>query len=115
MEDDLLRKQLDDQAWPEIYAALYAFALYRSRSKVDAKDLAQRAIARVYAYDSKWDPQKEPLLLKYLMSVVNTLLSNERTSAAAQRNVSMSLEGARASAERVRDEHGRAGFWRCTC
>ena len=104
VEDDALRKKLDEKKWPDLYARLVDYATHRCRSKTQGKDLAQSAIARVYAYDSKWDPEKEPLLLRYLMSVVNTLASNERTSAAAQRNVSMENAHVRVRAERVRDE-----------
>jgi DNA-directed RNA polymerase specialized sigma24 family protein len=104
VEDDALRRKLDEQDWADLYARLVDYATHRCRSKTQGKDLAQSAIARVYAYDSKWDPEKEPLLLRYLMSVVNTLASNERTSAAAQRNVSMEKTHVRVRAERVRDE-----------
>jgi DNA-directed RNA polymerase specialized sigma24 family protein len=104
VEDDALRRKLDEHDWADLYARLVDYATHRCRSKTQGKDLAQSAIARVYAYDSKWDPEKEPLLLRYLMSVVNTLASNERTSAAAQRNVSMEREHVRVRVERVRDE-----------
>jgi DNA-directed RNA polymerase specialized sigma24 family protein len=89
MAKDPLRERLDAQKWGDIYPRLVDFATHRSGSKARGEDLAHQAIARVYAYDSKWDPEKEPKLLRYLMSVVNSVLANERKSAAERKNLSM--------------------------
>ncbi len=85
MDERSYRALLDRQNWGDVHARLLDFAEARSgkRAKAQAKDLVQTAIMRVFARDSKWDPEKEPELLRYLMSVVNTLRWNERTSAAA--------------------------------
>ncbi len=103
MDGTKVRALLDAQDWSDLHARLYAFALARcaSRTKAQvevraqAKDLVQEAIARVYAAESKWDPDAEPNLQRYLMSVINGLLSNERSRAAAKRNVSLSKEAPR--------------------
>lgn len=102
MDQKQIRALLDAQDWGDIHARLYDFAKARCKSKVRGKDLAQTAIMKVWAFDSKWDPEKEPLLLRHLMSVVNSVLANERTSAAEQRNVS--IEEKRARAHRVADD-----------
>jgi hypothetical protein len=101
MDEKSYRTLLDRQDWGDIHARLLDFALARcgKHGRAQAKDLAQSAIMRVYAYDSKWDPAKEPELLRYLMSVVNSLLANERTSYAARKNVTMHAgKGKRAAA-----------------
>src|SRR5690349_3411930 len=95
MDQSPLRPHLDRQDWGEIYLRLYDFAEHRCKSASQAKDLAQEAIGRVFAYDSGWDPAKEPNVLRYLMSVVNSLLANERRSHAATRT--SSLEDPRAA------------------
>lgn len=93
MDENPIRSLLEKQDWGDIHARVLDFATYRVGDKTSnarAEDLTQAAIARVYAYDSKWDPAKEPDLTRFLMSVVNSLLANERTSAREQRNVSFS-------------------------
>jgi DNA-directed RNA polymerase specialized sigma24 family protein len=106
MDETSYRALLDAQDWADAHARLLDFALSRCGKKAtaQAKDLAQTAIARVFAHDSTWDPQKEPDLVRYLMSVVNSLLANERRSHAAQKNVSMEKNvKTRRAAERVTD------------
>jgi DNA-directed RNA polymerase specialized sigma24 family protein len=103
MNEDPIRKLLDDQDWAVIKVRLFDFAKYRSKSPALAEDLAQAAIMRVYAHDSTWDPAKEPDLLRYLMSVVNSLLWNERQSAASKRTTSMTGKRRLAVAEAVAD------------
>ena len=102
MYEDKLRALLDAQDWGKIYVRLYDFARFRARSDDRGRDLANTAIEKVYAFDSKWDPEKEPELLKFLMSSVNSLLANERRTAAAKTTVS--IERMRRSAERVKDD-----------
>lgn len=90
---DLRRERLDQQDWSDVYERLYAFARARSGSADQAGDLVNGAIARVYAFDAKWDPTVEPDLVRHLMSVVNSLLANDRTSARARRDRSMHDDG----------------------
>ena len=101
-----IRKLLDDAEWDRIYPRLVAFATSRVQSLALGKDLAHEAVARVYSHDSTWDPAKHPDLERYLMSLVNSKLANDRSSAAAQRNVS--IDQVRASAERVKDSEAPA-------
>jgi DNA-directed RNA polymerase specialized sigma24 family protein len=98
-----VRARLDAEDWDATYARLRAFASSRCRSNALGEDLAQEALARIYAPDCTWDPAKEPNLLRSLMSTVNSLLANQRTSAAAQRNVSMQSPKASRAVERARD------------
>jgi DNA-directed RNA polymerase specialized sigma24 family protein len=113
MDPKNVRALLDAQDWGDVYSRLFDFALKRCTTKTkvpqeiraEAKDLAQEAITRVFAYDSKWDPEKEPDLTRYLMSVVNSLRANERTSAASQRNISLGRKRTKAAAEAVADTH----------
>jgi DNA-directed RNA polymerase specialized sigma24 family protein len=97
-----IRRLLDSKDWGEIHLRLVDFAESRCGKAEQADDLAQGAIARVFAHDSKWDPAKEPDVVRYLMSVVNSLLANERRSAAEKRNVR--LEKSKREAERVVDD-----------
>jgi len=103
MNDNPIRHLLEKQDWGDLYARLLDFATHRCKPDALAKDVTQEAITRVFAYDSNWDPTKEPDLLRYLMSVVNSLLANERTSAAAKRTDSMSRKRPLAAAEAVGD------------
>jgi DNA-directed RNA polymerase specialized sigma24 family protein len=103
MNEDPIRKLLDEQDWATIKLRLFDFAKYRSRSAALAEDLVQTAIMRVYAHDSTWDPAKEPELLRYLMSVVNSILWNERTRASSTRTTSMSGKRQLSAAEAVAD------------
>jgi DNA-directed RNA polymerase specialized sigma24 family protein len=105
MDEKTYRARLDAQDWGDVHARLLDFAGHRcgKRNKAQAQDLAQQAIARVYAYDSKWDPEKEPDLVRYLMSVVNSLLWNERTSHAAQKSVSIEQKKTQRAAMQVAD------------
>ncbi len=92
MDPKTVRALLDAQDWADVRARVLEFATYRCRDgkkiKPSAiargKDLTQTAIVRVYANDSKWDPEKEPDLVRFLMSVVNSALYNERHSAYAR-------------------------------
>jgi DNA-directed RNA polymerase specialized sigma24 family protein len=105
MDDRSYRALLDRQDWGDIHARLLTFAESRTgkRAKARAKDLAQTAILRVYSPESTWDPEKEPELLRYLMSVANSVRANENTSAAAQRNESTTARKTKRAAEQVAD------------
>jgi DNA-directed RNA polymerase specialized sigma24 family protein len=98
-----VRALLDQQDWSDVSARLVAFASYRAGSPALGKDLAQEAVTRVYAYESKWDPKKDPDLARYLMSVVNSLLANERSSAAGQRTSSIETKRVQRAAMKVSD------------
>jgi DNA-directed RNA polymerase specialized sigma24 family protein len=102
---DVIRERLDAQDWGELHSRLVDFADHRcgKRAEAQARDLAQAAITRVYSYESKWDPAKEPDLLRFLMSVVNSLLANERTSAAARTTRSVSSPKTGREASKVAD------------
>jgi DNA-directed RNA polymerase specialized sigma24 family protein len=105
MEEDRIRERLDAQDWGEIHLRLKDFAIHRcgKRGTAQAEDLVQAAITRLYAFDSKWDPEKEPDVLRTLMSIVNGLLRNERTSAAARTTRSLSSPSAKRAAANVPD------------
>jgi DNA-directed RNA polymerase specialized sigma24 family protein len=105
MDDRSYRALLDRQNWGEIHARLLDFAEGRSgkRAKAQAKDLVQSAILRVYTSQSKWEPEKEPELLRYLMSVVNTERWGERVSHDVQKTVSTTDRKAQRAAEAVPD------------
>ena len=80
--------------WGKVYAQLHRFALNRCKRKEMAQDLAQEAVRRVIdSTISPWDPAKEPDPARLLMSIVNSLLANDRTSARATRNVPMTDTG----------------------
>lgn len=85
---DPLRDKLRQQDWNDLYLRLYTFAKRRTQSTDDARDLAQSAITRLFAFDSKWDPQKQPDVFSFLTSVVNSLAYNARKNAAS-RNLSI--------------------------
>ncbi|HEY2510075.1 MAG TPA: hypothetical protein VGI39_04440 [Polyangiaceae bacterium] len=105
MDKKAYRALLDEQDWGELYKRLLDFACARcgKHGKAQAKDLAQEAITRVYG-SSKWDPAQEPDLLRYLMSVVNSLRANERTRHATTRTSSIADEKTRRAALRVADD-----------
>jgi hypothetical protein len=70
--------RLRAQDWAKIFATLSAFAYRRTgkRSWAHAEDLAQSAIAALYARPEAWVAEKEPLL-KHLCRRVIGLASNE--------------------------------------
>ena len=110
------KRLLDAAEWGKIYPRLLAFATGRARSDDMGKDLAQNAIANVYDVDSTWDPEKQPDLLRHLMSLVNSDLWARRTSAASKLNRSIetskqtrklarAVEDKSAFSERRAEEH----------
>ena len=78
MAKDRVPELLEVQDWGDLRARTLDFATHRSGSTERGEDLAQAAIARVLGGVSRWDPDKDPDLHVYLMSVVNMLLSNAR-------------------------------------
>jgi len=85
-----LLQRLREQPWEEIILKLDAYALYKARKKYwpsasrdghvllggcSPQDVVREAIRRVFEGSRKWDPEKEPDLLKYLKGVVDSILS----------------------------------------
>ena len=108
MDDRSYRALLDRQNWADIHARLLDFAEARSggkraKAKAQANDLAQEAVLRVYSSQSRWDPEKEPELLAYLMSVVNTVRWGERVSHDVAKTVSTADRKTARAAARVAD------------
>jgi DNA-directed RNA polymerase specialized sigma24 family protein len=106
MDERSYRALLDRQNWGEIHRRLVDFAEGRSggkRKNAQAKDLVQSAILRVYSSESKWDPEKEPELLRHLMTVVNTVRWNELTRHEVVKTVSTTNRKAQRAAEQVAD------------
>jgi DNA-directed RNA polymerase specialized sigma24 family protein len=105
MDERSYRALLDRQDWGDVQARLLDFAEARcgKKAKAQAKDLVQGAILRVYAFDSTWEPEKEPDLVRYLMSVVNSLRANEQTSSASKTGISLSTRKGERAAGRVSD------------
>jgi hypothetical protein len=101
------RARIDDAIrgvdWSRIHARLLAFAFARCRSRERAEDLAQGAIRCVLdpAY-AEWDPQAQPNLVRFLGSIVNRNLWNERQSARSKRDVALDDE----SSARLPDARG---------
>jgi DNA-directed RNA polymerase specialized sigma24 family protein len=106
MDHAAIRALLDKQDWADIHARVLDFATARcgKHAKAQAKDLTQEAIARVHAFDSKWDPAKEPDLARYLMSVVNSLRANDLTSYASQNTTSMHTKRGQKAVAPVADD-----------
>ncbi len=85
---DAVLAKMDKDAWKKLRKQLLTFAVYRSRSSELGEDLVQRAMEKLLdPRRSSWDPAKQPVLARHLMSVVNSELQNERTSARARRDV----------------------------
>jgi DNA-directed RNA polymerase specialized sigma24 family protein len=78
MKEDRLHAELAKQDWKDIHARVMKYALNRGATYADAEDFTQRAIERVFAFDSEWDPENHPVLAMYLMGLVKTMLRDER-------------------------------------
>lgn len=88
--DSNLWNKLDSQDWGEIMDKLYAHAIARInwfglKSEVgqkgwEPKDFANEAVTLLYEDKRKWDETKEPSLVNFLKSVINSLIYNLITS-----------------------------------
>ncbi len=79
---------LKNQDWETIILNLTAYAVYKVQRLSwqtgkdslpggrQAEDLAFDAIEKVYKGERSWDPTKQPVLLTYLKSVVDSLVSH---------------------------------------
>jgi DNA-directed RNA polymerase specialized sigma24 family protein len=83
---------LREAKWGELHRRLVGFAIWRTKDKERAKDLAQDAIARVLdAQFTAWDPREKDLL-HLLMGLVNDALSNKRKLDRIHREIAMATE-----------------------
>ena len=108
MDERSYRALLDRQSWGDIHARLLDFAEARcggkrAKAKAQAKDLVQEAILRVYGSTSRWDPEKEPQILAYLMTVVNTLRWGEKIRHDVSKTVSTADLRTSRAADQVAD------------
>jgi Sigma-70 region 2 len=108
MDDRFYRGLLDRQDWGDIHARLLDFAEARcggkrAKATAQAKDLVQEAILRVYSSQSRWDPEKEPQIVGYLMSVVNTLRWGEKVRHDVSKTASTADLRTKRAADQVAD------------
>jgi hypothetical protein len=82
-----MRKLVDEADWEDIRPRLVKFAAARSpaHKKDDAEDVANGAIMKVLEPSHRWNVDAEPDLFRHLQSLVNTAVSNKRTSAESRR------------------------------
>ena len=87
MNEDII-DLLDKHNWGESILKLTAYAVYlyglktvRLPKGLEPEDLVMDAIEKVYKGIRKWDPEADPDLHQFLMSVVKSILSNETRSA----------------------------------
>lgn len=87
MNEEIIRL-LDAHNWKESILKLTAYAVSlcgilnsagRLTQGLEPEDLVMEAIEKVYRGDRRWDPEKDPDLHRYLMSVVKSILSNTLT------------------------------------
>lgn len=78
---------LDEFDWGTAIIKLtaYAISICSFRGKLlpkglEAEDLVMNAIEKLYNGDRAWNPVKDPDLLRYLKSVIKSILSNETSS-----------------------------------
>ncbi len=79
---------LNDQSWPEIILKLKGYAINkvhrliwrRGRQSLpigyETADLANKAIEQVWLGERKWNREKQPDLLKFLMNAVDSIVNN---------------------------------------
>jgi DNA-directed RNA polymerase specialized sigma24 family protein len=77
---------------PDLRARLVRHAYARCRSASDASDFVHEAITRVLEGRYPWSPAACPELIDHLGSVINTLVWNRATSAAAARERALTPE-----------------------
>lgn len=77
------RKWVQDVDWESLVPrlTLYSAMMLRSKGKPEmsslATDYAHTAIQKVLSGERKWDKAKQPDLLRYLLGVVSSLISND--------------------------------------
>jgi RNA polymerase sigma factor (sigma-70 family) len=88
--DEKIEQLLNKHDWPKFILALTAYTIsvcrwkhYRLPPGIEAEDIVMQAIEKVYEGKRKWDPERDPDLLKYLKSVVRSLINNELGLAAS--------------------------------
>ncbi len=89
-------QQLKQQPWEDIILKLDAYALSKARRKYwpsgskdgqtllggcSPQDIAREAVRRVFEGNRKWNPEKDPNILKYLKGVIDSILSSMVESA----------------------------------
>jgi len=77
---------LNTQDWPSIILKLYAHSLFRLKwfgltgeTRLQGrqyKDFAHEAVTLLYEGKRVWNPAHEPDLVRYLKSIINSLISN---------------------------------------
>lgn len=89
MNEDII-KILDGYDWEEVIIKMTAYVVnicrwrrYKLPGGLEEEDIVMTAIGKVYTYERKWDPEKEPDLLNYLQGVINSIISNELNAVAA--------------------------------
>ncbi|RYE54313.1 MAG: hypothetical protein EOP48_12610, partial [Sphingobacteriales bacterium] len=81
---------LDGQNWENIIIKLTAYAVLlclRTPTDQEPEDIAMAAITKVYEGQRHWNPADEPDLLRYLKSVVKSMVSNDATSSDSTKKV----------------------------
>ena len=96
MNDELV-DLLDKHNWGDsiIKLTAYVVSLCRLRplpSGLEPEDVAMEAIEKVYTGERNWNPQQEPNLHRYLLSVVKSILSNKRSGKENASAASISVE-----------------------
>ncbi len=84
--DPNLRQKLESVDWDEILEKLYAHSILRInwfglKSEIrmkglEAKDFTNEAVTLLWEGKRKWDETKEPDLINYLKSVINSIIYN---------------------------------------
>jgi len=98
--DDTKQELLDSFDWNRAIIVLAAYAISldgfsrkRLPKGLEPEDLVMQAVEKVFSGKRKWDPAKDPDLMKYLKSVVKSIYSNETTSKEGDTAYIEELEG----------------------
>jgi DNA-directed RNA polymerase specialized sigma24 family protein len=75
---EVVEKLLAEADWVELRAAMVNYALERRCTPAEADDFAHAAYLRVTSGERKWNPNKYPKLVSYMLLVVKSLFLNER-------------------------------------
>src|SRR5690349_15783300 len=85
---DAIFKAMTPAQWGRVRVDLLNFALARGQSKARANDLAQEALLRVLdARWEPWDPDAQPDLTRFLMSIINRQITNENQKTRLHREI----------------------------